>query len=110
IRFRNGFEAYDAGDLLDEVRLDGDVEAVRGRCALPAVRPWRGLHLETFERELHALGGERRTEKTRKLLSAQRHRRALRQMRGGVSHLDGTRGAARDGREQCDRALDSAAL
>src|SRR5579871_275169 len=56
ICFRNALEAREARHLLDEIRLDRDVESPRGRRDRPIFTAALYLHAERLERARDALG------------------------------------------------------
>jgi hypothetical protein len=92
----DGREADDARQLLDEVGLDVDVEAMRRRGHEPAGFVRQHTHAERLERELDVVVVDGRPEELRDALTAQLDFQALRQDIGVLHDVRGTVLAAGD--------------
>ena len=92
-RRRNRVVADHPADFLDQVFLDRDVEAKRGRRHAPAVGVALDLHLEPLEqsRSITASRHRRRRARARSALAPQRHGWALRQAGAVLGRRHGAR-------------------
>ena len=92
----NGVEANHARDLLNQIRFNRDVKAMRRRRHLPSRRNFPHTHLQGDERGRDCRGFDGRAQKPRELCATQANRAALGLVRARVHPRDGACPAPRD--------------